>query len=121
MGIELKGWFVLAKEGEPSFRYTVAPSVCADADLLAVYPWALDEVISDTPKLMSPFVEEARFAAEHRNYYWQVLRGVQPAQAEIKPAEHNQPYPAKNQRFNEQATVDSGLCDTIAQLLALER
>lgn len=57
---------------------------------------------------MSPFIEEARFAAEQRNYYWKVLRGVTGTQAEIKPAEHDQPYPTKNQRFNERAAVDGG-------------
>ena len=108
MGIELKGWFVLAKEGEPSFGYTVAPSVCADADLLVVYPWALDEVISGAPKLMSPFIEEARFAAEQRNYYWKVLRGVAGTEAEIRSAQYDRPYPAKNQRFNERAVTDAG-------------
>ena len=40
MGIELKGWYVLAKEKEPSFRYKVTPAVCAPADLLVVVPWA---------------------------------------------------------------------------------
>src|SRR5690606_36189697 len=71
MGIELKGWFVLAKEGEPSFRYKASPEVCQPQDLLVVYPWHLDEVISGTPQLLRPFVVSARYAAEHRNYYWQ--------------------------------------------------
>lgn len=39
LGIELKGWFVLAKEGEPSFRYRASPAVCAPQDLMVVYPW----------------------------------------------------------------------------------
>ena len=30
MGIELKGWALLAKEGEPSFRYTVTRDACAE-------------------------------------------------------------------------------------------
>jgi len=29
MGIELKGWYALAKEREPSFRYKASPNVCA--------------------------------------------------------------------------------------------
>jgi hypothetical protein len=33
MGIELKGWYALAKEGEPSYRYKVSPKVCATPDL----------------------------------------------------------------------------------------
>ena len=41
MGIELKGWYILAKEREPSFRYKVTPAACAPADLLVVVPWTL--------------------------------------------------------------------------------
>ena len=29
MGIELKGWYVLAKEREPSFRQKVTPAACS--------------------------------------------------------------------------------------------
>lgn len=71
MGIELKGWYVLAKEGEPSFRYKVSPSICAPWDLLVVYPWALAEVVSGSPQLYAPFVIGARYAAEYRNWIWQ--------------------------------------------------
>ncbi len=108
MGIELKGWFVLAKEGEPSFRYRASPAVCAPQDLLAVYPWALDEVVSGSPKLLRPFVEEARYAAEHRNHYWTETRGVQGVAAEVIAAPHQAPYPTKNQKFNDEAATDSG-------------
>lgn len=108
MGIELKGWFVLAKEGEPSFRYRVTPNACAPQDLLVVYPWSLGEVVSGTPKLMRPFVEEARFAAEHRNYYWEELRGTTGDTSKVRPADHQTPYPTKNQRFNDEAVSDSG-------------
>ena len=41
LGIELKGWYLLSKEGEPSFRYTLTPSACAPQDLLVVVPWHL--------------------------------------------------------------------------------
>lgn len=108
MGIELKGWFVLAKEGEPSFRYTASPAVCAPQDLLVVYPWTLDEVVSGSPRLLRPFIEEARYAAEHRNYYWTELRGVPKPAADVTPAQHQAPYPAKAQKFNDKAVDDSG-------------
>lgn len=52
-GIELKSWYILSKEGEPSFRYKIDPDTCADADLLVVIPWILSEVISGTPKLLT--------------------------------------------------------------------
>lgn len=71
MGIELKGWYVLAKEKEPSFRYKVTPAVCAPPDLLVVYPWALSNVIAGSPKLFAPYVQQAKYAAEHRNWHWQ--------------------------------------------------
>ena len=108
MGIELKGWFILSKEGEPSFRYKASPNVCAHQDLLVIFPWGLDEVISGAPKLMRPFIDEARFAAEHRNYYWTVLRGRTGDAAAIKYSAITTPYPAKNQKSNDEAKQDSG-------------
>lgn len=108
MGIELKGWFILSKEGEPSFRYKASPQVCAPQDLLVVFPWGLDEVISGAPKLMRPFVEEARYAAEHRNHYWTVLRGVTGDDADVISSAITQPYPTKNQKFNDEAKKDKG-------------
>lgn len=68
-GIELKGWYVLAKEREPSFRYRVTPSVCAPDDLLAVFPWALSRVISGSPELFRPYVTKAAYAAAYRNWH----------------------------------------------------
>jgi|SRR5579859_4492303 len=38
MGIELKGWYVLSKESEPSFRYRVTPAVCAPKIFLPSIP-----------------------------------------------------------------------------------
>jgi len=37
-GIELKCWYLLAKEGEPSFRYHATPNVCTIADLIVIVP-----------------------------------------------------------------------------------
>ena len=75
LGIELKGWYVLAKEREPSFRYKVTSAVCAPQDLLVVVPWALSNVISGSPQVFMPFVVGARQAAEYRNWYWQHRKG----------------------------------------------
>jgi len=108
MGIELKGWFALAKEGEQSFRYAVTPAACAPADLLVVFPWILDEIVSGRPRLLQPFVTEARFAAEHRNHYWSVLRGVTGMATAITVAAHQAPYPKKSDKFNDAAQLDSG-------------
>lgn len=111
MGIELKGWWILAKEGEPSFRYTVCGDACADADLLAVFPWTFDEVISGTPRPLDPFVIEARHAAARRNHYWEYKRKRRtpgPDAARIIPAAHKVPYPRKSDKFNDAAASDGG-------------
>jgi hypothetical protein len=108
MGIELKGWFVLAKEGEPSFRYKASPNVCAPQDLLVVFPWELDEVISGSPRLMRPLIEEAKYAAEHRNHYWEVLRGAQGDAAIVDLSPVTAPYPSKGAKFNDKARADAG-------------
>lgn len=110
MGIELKGWFLLSKEGEPSFRYAATPAVCQPQDLLVIFPWQLDEVISGTPELLRPLVDEAHYAAEHRNYYWTVSRRVRAGQDRggVIQAAHTGAYPSKKDRYNDEAERDSG-------------
>ncbi len=74
LGIELKGWYLLSKEGEPSFRYQITPGACAVQDFLVVVPWALKNVISGHPRVFSPYVVSAKYAAELRNYHWRYGR-----------------------------------------------
>lgn len=117
-GIELKGWFLLGKEGEPSFRYKISPNACAPADLLVVYPWVLDEVTSGSPELLKPFVAEARHAAEHRNYYWQygrLVRAGKEPNTTIQFSEHAQPYPSKSDKANDKPVSDSGNFGRVAR------
>ncbi|MBV9850116.1 MAG: hypothetical protein JO250_10625 [Armatimonadetes bacterium] len=107
MGIELKGWYVLAKEREPSFRYRASPQVCAPADLLVVYPWALSSVISGSPQLYPPFVTGARYAAEYRNYWWQhVKEGGARNALRLSTVDHY--YPAKSEPISDVAVHDDG-------------
>ena len=77
LGIELKGWYLLAKEGVPSFRYTVTPGACTEWDLLAVVPWHLENVLAGAPRAAVPGVWSARHAAEYRNYWWRHRRSSQ--------------------------------------------
>lgn len=49
LGIELKGWYVLAKEGEPSLRFTATAAACNPWDMIVVVPWVLSQVISGSP------------------------------------------------------------------------
>jgi hypothetical protein len=74
-GFDLKGWYVLAKEGEPSLRFKTTESACHPADWVVVVPWVLSNVLSGSPILYEPCVISAKFAADFRNYYWRHGRG----------------------------------------------
>ncbi|MFF8325353.1 hypothetical protein ACH49M_08980 [Rhodococcus qingshengii] len=108
LGIELKGWFLLAKEGEPSFRFTTSAKACADHDLLVVLPWYLDNVLSGSPVAAEPFVASARWAAEYRNYYWQHMRNTKGDTAITSP-EGAIPYPdTSDMRISDHPAYDGG-------------
>jgi hypothetical protein len=109
LGIELKGWFMLAKEGEPSFRMTQTPAACADHDLLVVVPWYLDNVLSGKPVAAEPFVVSSRWAAEYRNYYWQVTRKVRAGtNVDIASPPGAHPYPTKDEQIADIPAEDKG-------------
>ena len=109
MGIELKGWYVIAKEAKPTFRYNINADACAPQDLLVVFPWVLSDVIAGSPKLLKPFIGEARHAAYYRNYYWTKMRTAEGGNANIIEAQHVSPYPAsKVDKCSDQAQDDSG-------------
>jgi hypothetical protein len=107
-GIELKGWYVLAKEREPSFRYRVTPAVCAPDDFLAVFPWALSRVVSGSPQLFQPYVTRAAYAAEYRNWHWKhVVRGGEP-EGDINVSDVDHYYPSKAEEISDEAVSDRG-------------
>jgi hypothetical protein len=110
LGIELKGWFLLAKEGTPSFRFTTTAAACAPHDLLVVVPWYLDNVLSGKAVAAQPYVVSARLAAESRNYYWQWLRKVKDPTEDrtIAPPDGAHPYPTKNELISDVAAYDKG-------------
>lgn len=107
LGIELKGWYLIAKEGEPSLRFTQTASACSDADLIMVVPWVLGNVISGRPKIYSPFLASARYVACYRNFHWQHLREAQSASKIIIP-DNIAPYPAKSDKSTDAPTSDKG-------------
>ncbi len=114
LGIELKGWYVLAKEGVPSFRYKVTPGAAAPQDLLVVFPWALSQVISGEPQLFEPFVASARYAAEYRNWWWEHERESS-ANSEISLSSHQGYYPLKSDAIADVPAEDSGNFGRIAR------
>lgn len=107
LGIELKGWYLLAKEQMPNFRFQITPAACAAADLLVVVPWALDNVLSGRPVTHKPFIESARYAAEHRNYWWTEVRETRADRRIISP-EDVTPYPSKSDRIADRPVTDGG-------------
>jgi len=107
MGIELKGWYLLAKEAEPSMRFQQTSAACADADLIMVVPWVLNSVISGRPRIYSPFIESAKYAAEFRNYYWKKMRS-DGEDSEIIIPDSAEPYPRKADATNDKPKIDQG-------------
>jgi hypothetical protein len=107
LGIELNGWYLLAQEGEPSLRFTQTAAACAQADLIMVVPWVLGNVISGRPKIYAPFMESARYVAQHRNHHWQHLREAKSNSAISIPSGIT-PYPRKTDASTDKPLSDTG-------------
>ncbi len=107
MGIELKGWYLLAKEAEPSLRFQQTSAACAEADVIMVVPWVLNSVISGRPRIYAPYIESAKYAAAYRNWHWRQMRGEGGA-SEIRIPSNAEPYPRKADATNDQPQSDKG-------------
>lgn len=107
MGFDLKGWYLLAKEAEPSLRFTATAGACAPQDLIVVAPCALNNVISGSPLLFEPYIVSAKFAAAYRNYHWQHKRKTT-SDASINSPANAKPYPVKSDHINDAPVSDSG-------------
>jgi len=107
LGIELKGWYLLAKESEPSLRFQATAAACADQDLIVVVPWVLGNVISGSPILFEPFVESAKYAARYRNHHWQHVRQTQQERGIDVPGGVG-PYPSKSDQILDKPHSDGG-------------
>ena len=111
LGIELKGWYLLSKEKEPSFRYRVTPRACAPQDLLVVVPWNLKNVLSGEPVVHEPYIEQARYAAEFRNWWWTNERQTtdDASQRQVTPPEGDVGhYPVPKARIDDRPAKDGG-------------
>lgn len=108
MGIELKGWYLLSKEAEPSFRYEITPDACADQDLLVVFTWALSNVLSGEPEVYDPYVTSAKRASNYVDYYWKELRNTS-LDTTIERPDGITPYPSsKSDEIHDDPVSDSG-------------
>lgn len=106
LGIELKGWYLLSKEKEPSFRYTATPAASAPQDLIVVVPWHLSNVLSGVPVVFEPYIESSGYAARMRNYYWEVQRGRN--ETVTPPATDVHPYMPPKAKIADTVTNDTG-------------
>lgn len=106
LGIELKSWYLLSKEGEPSFRFTASPNACARADLIMVVLWALSNVLSGTPQIFEPYIEQALYVAQYRNYWWQVIRRTEGSTEITSPPV--KPYPSAREQIADVPRSDTG-------------
>ena len=107
LGIELKGWYLLAKEGEPSLRFQSTAAACAERDLVVVVPWVLEHVVSGSPVVFDPFIESARYAAEYRNYHWTSVRKTNQDVGIAVPSSIS-PYPSKADQILDKPASDRG-------------
>jgi hypothetical protein len=107
LGIELKGWYLLAKEAEPSLRFQATSAACAQRDLIVVVPWVLGNVISGSPILFELFVESAKYAAEYRNYHWRWIRETK-QDTRIEIPKGVGPYPSKADQVLDKPHSDGG-------------
>ena len=107
LGVELKGWYLLAKEAEPSLRFQATSAACAKPDLIVVVPWVLGNVISGSPILFEPFIESAKYAADYRNYHWQYIRETKQGTG-IEIQKGVGPYPSKSEQILDKPHSDGG-------------
>jgi hypothetical protein len=107
-GIEVKSWYVLAKEQEPSFRFYVNRDFCHPADLCVVYPWALSSGVSGTPKLFRPLVIGARKAARLREESWAAKAQDEEWRVINKPQGEKRFHPTREDRINDSSPRDAG-------------
>lgn len=104
IGIELKGWYLLAKEEMPSFRFRASANAMTVWDLIAVFPWSLSNVIAGTPVLAAPFIEQAKYAADLRTHYWE---NRSPSAKMVEHPETH-PYPEAGSSYSDVVSDDKG-------------
>jgi hypothetical protein len=108
IGIELKGWWLLSKEGVPSLRYQVSPEACAPHDLICVVPWYLSNAVSGVAEVIEPWVESALYAAEYRDHWWKVVRRAKNGKTGITYPQDAHPYPSKADQVLARPEDDNG-------------
>ena len=107
LGIELKSWYVLAKEGEPSFRFKTNVAACPAQDLMLLVPWCLSNVLSGRPVIFDPYVGATKYLAQYRNYWWKHKRRALGSTA-IREPSNVTPYPNARDNISDEPVSDKG-------------
>ncbi len=107
LGIEIKSWYVMAKEGEPSFRFKTTLGACPPQDFLLVVPWSLSSVLSGTPVVFDPYVTGTRTVARRRNKWWADTRRSHDGTG-IRVPDGVGPYPGARENISDEAASDAG-------------
>ncbi len=112
IGIELKSWFLLSKEGVPSMRFVPHPDACAPLDMVCVVPWYLSNAVCGVPKVASPWIQQAKYAAEWSKFFWQYLRKTNTPQS-LEQRSFSEigscaPYPKKSDSISLHPKNDPG-------------
>ena len=107
LGIELKSWYVLAKEGEPSFRFKTNVAACPAQDFMLLVPWHLSNVLSGRPVILDPYVGSTRYLAKYRNYWWRHQRKTH-GSARIREPSDVTPYPNARDNISDAPVDDKG-------------
>lgn len=108
LGIELKSWYLLSKERDPSYRFKATRDAATVWDLLCVVPWYLSNVVTGTPLVLEPFIVPARYGAEYRNHHWLHVRRARGEPGEIVTPEGITPYPTRGDNIHDTASHDGG-------------
>jgi len=108
IGIELKGWYLLAKEKMPNLRFKVTPAAINPWDLFVVVPWNLPGVLSGRPKALEPYIEQSKYIAEYRNYWWRHIRRAKSDTTIHSPTVTPSTYPKKSDSISDSPASDKG-------------
>ena len=107
LGIEIKSWYVMAKEGEPSFRFRTTLAACPPQDFLVLVPWSLSNVLSGTPTVFDPYVTGTRTVAKRRNEWWTDTRRSHGG-TEVRVPGGIGPYPGARENISDEPLSDAG-------------
>lgn len=108
IGVELKGWYLLSKEKEPSFRFLAAADATTEFDLIVCVPWALSNVLSGNPVVYDPYIEQAKYAADMRTHYWHHRSGNAGNRVNAIRHPDTLPYPRAGSAYVDVPVQDGG-------------